>query len=347
MEFTAELIANFLGGEVVGDKDAKVWTISKIEEGSKGSLAFLANPKYEQYIYQTKASIVMVNRSFTPSAEVPCTMVKVDDAYACFAKLLELYVANKPQKTGISERAAISQSATLGESCYVGEFAVICDNVKIGNNVKIYPQVYIGDNVSIGDNVTLNPGVKIYEECVIGNNVLIHAGTVIGSDGFGFAPTENGELSKIPQIGNVIIEDNVEIGANTCIDRATMGSTIIKKSAKLDNLIQIAHNVVIGENTACAAQVGIAGSTKVGRNCMMGGQVGIAGHLTVGDRVKIASKTGISNNVGDGEVQMGFPSMPGTKYHRSHAIFRNLPDLSAKVSALEKQLKKLLEEKGE
>lgn len=347
MEFTAELIAGFLGGEVVGDKNAKVWTISKIEEGADGSLAFLANPKYEHYIYETKATIVMVNRTFEPTATVPCTMVRVDDAYACFAKLLELYAANRPQKHGLSERAAVAESAVLGQDCYVGEFTVIADDVRIGNNVKIFPQAYIGDRVKIGDNVTINAGVKIYEDCVIGNNVIVHAGSVIGADGFGFAPNEKGEFSKIPQIGNVIIEDDVEIGANTCIDRATMGSTLIKHGVKLDNLIQVGHNVIVGESTVCAAQVGIAGSTKIGRNCMMGGQVGIAGHLVIGDRVQLASKSGVSNNIADDQIHMGYPSLPGSKYHRANAIFRNLPDLSMKVSMLEKQLKKLVEAKSE
>lgn len=345
MEFTAELIAGFLSGEVVGDPTAKVWTISKIEEGEKGSLSFLSNPKYEHYIYDTRASIVIVNKSFEPSQPVTATMVKVDDAYACFAKLLELYAANKPQKTGISTQSAISQSATLGEDCYVGEFAVIGDNVKIGNGCKIYPQVYIGDNVRIGDNVTINSGVKIYELCVIGNRITIHAGSVIGADGFGFAPNEKGEFSKIPQIGNVVIEDDVEIGANTCIDRATMGSTLIHCGVKLDNLIQIGHNVTVGMNTVCAAQVGIAGSTKVGENCMMGGQVGVAGHLALGDRVQLGSKCGVSNNIPAGEVHMGYPSLPLSKFHRSNAVYRNLPELSMEVHTLKKEVKKLLEQR--
>lgn len=345
MEFTAELIAGFLGGEVVGDSAAKVWTISKIEEGENGSLSFLSNPKYEHYIYDTCASIVIVNKSFEPTQPIATTMVRVDDAYACFAKLLELYAANKPQKTGINTQSAISKSATLGEDCYVGEFAVIGDNVKVGKGCKIYPQVYIGDNVKIGDNVTLNAGVKIYEQCEIGSRVTIHAGSVIGADGFGFAPNEKGEFSKIPQIGNVIIEDDVEIGANTCIDRATMGSTVIHHGVKLDNLIQVGHNVTIGINTVCAAQVGIAGSTKVGENCMMGGQVGVAGHLALGDRVQLGSKCGVSNNIPDGEVHMGYPSLPLSKFHRANAVYRNLPELSMDVHTLKKEVKKLMEQK--
>lgn len=345
MEFTAELIAGFLSGEVVGDPAAKVWTISKIEEGEPGSLSFLSNPKYEHFIYDTRASIVIVNRSFEPSAAVATTMVKVDDAYACFAKLLELYAANKPQKTGVSPQSVIASSATLGEGCYVGEFVVIGENVKIGAGSRIYPQVCIGDNVVIGDGVTLNAGVKVYDDCRIGNRVMIHAGTVVGADGFGFAPNEKGEFVKIPQIGNVVIEDDVEIGANSCIDRATMGSTVICHGVKLDNLIQIGHNVVIGANTVCAAQVGVAGSTKVGENCMMGGQVGVAGHLNVGNRVQLGSKSGVSNNIPDGEVHMGYPSLPISKFHRSNAVFRNLPEMSADVHALKKEMKKILEQK--
>lgn len=344
MQFTAETIAGFISGEIVGDAQATVWTISKIEEGREGSLSFLSNPKYESYIYSTDASIVIVNRSFTPSAPVKATLIKVDDAYGCFAKLLELYNSAKPQKTGISERAAISSSAKLGKDCYVGEFAVIGDSVKMGEGCKIYPQVYIGDNVSMGDNVTLNSGVKIYEGCVIGNNVTIHAGSVIGADGFGFAPNERGEFNKIPQIGNVVIEDWVDIGANTCVDRATMGSTVIKRGVKLDNLIQIGHNVTIGENTVCAAQVGIAGSCKIGANCMMGGQAGLAGHLTLGDRVKVGSKSGVSNSIADGQTHMGYPSLLVTRFNRANAVFRNLPELSGKVYTMEKQLKKLIEE---
>ena len=341
MEFTAELIAGFLGGEIVGDPKAVVSTLSKIEEGKPGSLAFLANPKYEHYIYETKATIVIVNKDFTASAPVPATMIRVEDAYSCFAKLLELYVANKPQKKGISPLASIDATATLGADAYVGEYAVIGEGVKAGDDCKIYPQVYLGDRVRLGDHVTLYPGVKIYEECVIGSNVTIHAGSVIGADGFGFAPDEKGEYHKIPQIGNVQIEDDVEIGANTCIDRATMGSTVIHRGVKLDNLVQIGHNVTVGANTVAASQVGVAGSSKVGAGCMIGGQVGIAGHLTIGNGVKLASKSGIPNNIPDGETYMGNPAMPGIKYHRSFAVYRHLPELSARVRQLEKEIEKL------
>jgi len=340
MEFSAEMIAGFLGGEITGDKSAKVWTIAKIEEGEPGSLSFLSNPKYEPHIYDTEASIVIVSHTFKPERPVKATLVAVEDPYASFAKLLELYVANKPQKKGIRELAMIHPSARLGEGCYVGEYAVIDEDVIAGEGCRFFPHVYVGDRVRIGKNVTLHAGVRIYEECVIGDRVIIHAGTVIGADGFGFAPNEKGEFKKIPQIGNVVIEDDVEIGANTCIDRATMGSTVIKKGVKLDNLIQIAHNVVIGENTVCAAQVGIAGSTKVGHNVMMGGQVGIVGHIRIGDHVQLGSRSGISNNIPDNEVFMGAPAMPNSKFQRVNAVYRNLPDLSAKVHQLEKRLKK-------
>lgn len=341
MEFTAEMIAGVIAGDVVGDKDAKVHTFAKIEEGHAGALSFLANPKYEHYIYETLSSVVIVNRSFEPSRPVAATLIRVDDAYGCFAKLLEFYVANKPRKSGISPRASIDPSARLGEDCYVGDFAVIDRGVRIGARCQIFPQAYIGDNVRIGDNVTVNSGVKIYEGCVIGNNVTLHAGAVIGADGFGFAPNAAGSFDKIPQIGNVVIEDDVEIGANTCIDRATMGSTRILRGVKLDNLIQIGHNVVIGENTVAAAQVGIAGSTKVGRNCMFGGQVGIAGHLSIGDNVRAGSQSGIDNNVDDNDTRMGTPSLSGLKYHRSNAVFRNLPELSRTVARLEKRVGEL------
>ncbi len=345
MKFTAETIAGFLGGDIVGDKDATVWSLAKIEEGQPGAISFLSNPKYEKYIYDTDSSIVIVNRSFEPQHPVKTTMVRVDDAYACFAKLLELYAASKPQKTGISPKASIAEGATVGEGCYVGEFAVIEAGASVGEGSKIYPQSYVGDRVKIGKNATIYAGVKIYEDCVIGDNVTLHSGAVIGADGFGFAPQPDGTYSKIPQLGNVVIEDDVEIGANTCIDRATMGSTFVRRGVKLDNLIQIAHNVSVGENTVCAAQVGIAGSTKVGKNNMYGGQVGIVGHLTIGDRVQLASKAGVLSSVGDDMTQMGYPSLPGLQYHRSFAVFRNLPEMKAKLEKLAKEVDKLIEDK--
>lgn len=341
MEFTAELIAGYLGGEIAGDPKAVVTKLAKIEEGEAGALAFLANPKYEHYIYDTKATIVIVNRSFEPTAPVAATMIRVDDAYSCFAKLLELYVANKPRKKGVSPLAAIDASATLGDEAYVGEFAVIGANVRLGKNCQIYPHVYVGDNVRLGDNVQLFPGVKIYEQCEIGDNVTIHAGSVIGADGFGFAPDDKGAYHKIPQIGNVRIESDVEIGANTCIDRATMGSTVIRRGVKLDNLIQIGHNVQIGENTVSSAQTGIAGTSRVGRNCFLAGQVGIADHVNVGDFVKIGSKSGLDKDVPDGEVRFGYPALPGMQYHRSAAVFKRLPELEKLVHNLEKQLAEL------
>ncbi|MCC8018819.1 MAG: UDP-3-O-(3-hydroxymyristoyl)glucosamine N-acyltransferase [Rikenellaceae bacterium] len=343
MEFTAEMIAGFLGGEVAGDPTARVNTIAKIEEGTEGALSFLSNPKYEPYVYDSGASVIIVNRTFEPQRPVRATLVKVDDAYGCFAKLLEMYAASKPRKTGISEKAHISPSATLGEDCYVGEFAVISDGVTVGVGCSIYPQVYLGDRVTLGDNVTLHPGVKIYEECVIGNNVTIHAGAVIGADGFGFAPNPSGGYDKIPQLGNVVIGDNADIGANTCIDRATMGSTRIAAGVKLDNLIQVGHNVEIGENTVSAAQVGIAGSTKVGRGCMFGGQVGISGHIRIGDGVQIGSQSGIAKGIADGEVMMGSPAMPASRHHRVAAVTRSLPELSATVHDLARKVARLTE----
>lgn len=344
MEFTAEMIAGLLGGDIVGDKNAKVHTVSSIEEGKAGSMAYLVNPKYEPYLYTTGASIVLVDRSFSPRQEVRATLIRVDDAGACLLRLLEMYNAAKPQKTGISDRASISSGAVVGEACYVGDFAVIEAGARIGDRCQIYPQVYIGDNVTIGDGTKIFPGVKIYEGCRIGSRCILHAGAVIGADGFGFAPNADGGFDKIPQLGNVIIEDDVEIGANTCIDRAKTDSTIIRHGVKLDNLIQVGHNVQIGENTVSSAQMGIAGSSKVGRNCFLAGQVGIADHIVIGDRVKIGSQSGIDKNIPDDEVRMGTPALPGLKFHRSNAVFRNLPELQQRVNALEKALKQLMEQ---
>lgn len=341
MEFSAEMIAGYLGGEIAGDPQAKVSTFAKIEEGKPGALSFLSNPKYEPFIYKTKSSVVIVAKTFEPTAPVAATLVKVDDPYGSFAKLLELYDANRPRPTGISSLSAVDASTTLPEDAYVGEFAVIGKSVQIGAGVKLYPQVYIGDNVKLGDNVTVEYGAKIYEGCVLGNNVVVHAGAVIGCDGFGFAPDDKGEYHKIPQLGIVILEDNVDIGANTCVDRATMGATLIKRGAKLDNQVQIGHNSVVGRNTVAAAQFGLAGSSKLGDNCMIGGQAGVAGHLTVGNNVKLGSKTGITNDIPDNETVLGYPGMTGIKFHRSFAIYRNLPDLSAKVHKLEKEIARL------
>ena len=341
MEFTAEMIAGFLGGDVLGDKNATVHTVSSIEEGKAGSLAYLTNPKYEPFLYTTQASIVLVDRTFEPAQPVSATLVKVDDAAACVVKLLAMYNAAKPRRKGISPRASVSEQASVGEECYIGDFAVVEQGVRIGKGCQIYPQVYLGPNVCVGDNTTLYPGVKIYEGCSVGANCILHAGAVIGADGFGFMPNAEGGCDKIPQLGNVIIEDDVEIGANTCIDRAKTDSTIIRRGVKLDNLIQIGHNVQIGENTVSSAQTGIAGTSRVGRNCFLAGQVGIADHVTIGDRVKIGSKSGIDKSVGDDEIRLGYPALPGMQYHRSSAVFKNLPELVRRVAELEKQINEL------
>jgi len=343
MQFTAEMIAGLLGGTIVGDKGATVSTVSSIDGGKAGSLAYLTNPKYEQYIYTTEASIVLVDNTFEPKEEVKATLIKVENVGQCVLNLLEMYNASRPQKTGISKLASIHDGATLGDNCYVGDFTVIESTAKIGNNVQLYPQCYVGDNVTIGEGTKIYPGVKIYDGTVIGKNCIIHAGVVLGADGFGFAPKEDGTFAKIPQLGNVIIEDNVELGANTCIDRAKTDSTIIRRGVKLDNLIQIGHNVEIGANTVMSAQVGIAGTSKLGANCFVAGQVGVADHVTIGNRVKIGSKTGIDKNVGDDEIRFGYPALPGMQYHRSFAIFRQLPDMATKMREMEKRLTKLEE----
>ena len=337
MEFTATQIAELLGGEVVGNPEITVNTLSKIEEGHPGSLSFLSNLQYTPYIYKTNASIVIVNRDFVPERAITSTLIKVDDAYVAFAKLLEFYNTVKNNKTGIEQLSFVAPSSTLGDDCYVGAFAYVGERCTIGKNVKIYPHVFIGDDVTIGDNTNLFSGVKVYAECVLGNNVTIHGGSIIGADGFGFAPNSENSYNKIAQIGNVIIEDHVEIGASTTIDRATMGSTIIRKGVKLDNLIQVAHNVEIGENTVIAAQTGIAGSTKIGKNCLIGGQVGIIGHLKIGDNVKIAAQSGIGKNVPDGQVMQGSPAFGIGDYVRSYAMFRRLPEIASKLNDLEKR----------
>ena len=341
MEFTAEMIAGLLGGEIAGDKNAKVHTVSSIEEGKAGSLAYLINPKYEPFLYTTGATIVLVDKAFNPAQPVAATLVKVDDAGACVVKLLEMYNAAKPRKTGISKLASVSDEASLGKDCYVGDFAVVEAGAKVGDNCQIYPQTYVGDGVEIGEDTILYPGVKIYEGCRIGRRCILHAGAVIGADGFGFMPRGDGGFDKIPQLGNVVIEDDVEIGANTCIDRAKTDSTVIRRGVKLDNLIQVGHNVQIGENTVSSAQMGIAGSSKIGSNCFIAGQVGIADHVTIGNRVMLGSQSGIDKSVPDGQTRMGTPGLPGLKYHRSSAVFKNLPELAQRVGALEKELNEL------
>ncbi len=339
MEISASQIAAFVQGTVEGDPSAKISQFSKIEEATPGSLTFLANPAYTPYIYKTGATVVLVSNTFVPDQPLQCTLVRVADPYSALASLLELYKSQAPRKSGISTMAFISESAILGEDAYIGEFAYIGEKVKLGKNVKIYPHCYIGDNVRIGDGTTLFSGVRIYEDCVIGNECTIHANAVIGADGFGFAPQSDSNYQKVAQIGNVVIEDHVEVGAGTTIDRATMGSTLIKKGVKLDNLIQIAHNVVIGENTVMAAQCGVAGSTRIGKNCMIGGQVGISGHLTIGDEVKMAAQTGVSSSVKDGMIVMGSPAMDASKYRKSFIYFRNFESLAKRIDELEKEVK--------
>ncbi|PWA07837.1 UDP-3-O-(3-hydroxymyristoyl)glucosamine N-acyltransferase [Flavobacterium laiguense] len=338
MKFTAEQIAGILEGEIVGDPNIEVSRLSKIEEGSEGSLTFLSNPKYINYIYTTKASVTIVNDTFVPESPISTTLIKVADAYKAFSKLLEFYNQVKLNKSGIEQPSTISESAKYGENLYLGSFSYVGDNVILGDNVKIYPGSFIGDNVTIGNNVIIFAGAKIYSETVIGNNCTIHSGTIIGADGFGYAPNEDGTYSKIPQIGNVIIEDNVEVGANSTIDRATLGSTIIRQGVKIDNQIQIAHNVEIGKNTVIAAQTGIAGSSKVGENCMIGGQVGIAGHLTIGNNVRIQAQSGVGRNIKDNEVLQGSPTFGYSDYSKSYIHFKNLPKLVKELEELKKQI---------
>ena len=334
MKFTAAQIAGILEGEVIGNSDAVVFKLAKIEEGTEGSLTFLANPKYVNFIYTTQATITIVNNDFVPENELATTLIKVDDAYQSFSKLLEYYNQVKLMKSGIEQPSVISENVTYGEQLYLGSFSYVGKNVTIGNNVKIYPNCFIGDNVSIGDNCIFFAGVKIYSETEIGNNCNFHSGCVVGSDGFGFAPTEEGTFNKIPQIGNVIIEDDVEIGANTTIDRATLGITLIRNGVKLDNHIQIAHNVEIGENTVIAAQTGIAGSTKIGSNCLIGGQVGIAGHLTIGNNVRVQAQSGIGKNIPDGEIIQGSPAFNYSDFSKSYVHFRNLPKIVSDLEEL-------------
>jgi len=339
MEFSLTQIAELLGGKIEGNTDEKVYKLCKIEEGEKGGLSFLANPQYTPYIYDTEATAVIINADLVLEKPVKTTLIRVENAYQAFAKLLEMYNQIKRNKVGISKQSSIHDSAKIGENCYVGDFAVIGENVKIGNNVKIYPQAYIGDNTIIGDDTTVFAGVKIYSDTVIGKDVTIHAGSVIGADGFGFAPVDS-SYKKVVQIGNVIIEDHVDIGANTCIDRATLGSTVIKKGVKLDNLIQIAHNVVIDENTVMASQVGISGSTKIGKNCMFGGQVGIAGHATIADGVKLAAQSGVASSIKENDaIYFGSPAIDASVYRRSALHFKNFDAIVKRLNALEAKLK--------
>jgi UDP-3-O-[3-hydroxymyristoyl] glucosamine N-acyltransferase len=335
LEFTASQIAGILEGDVEGNPEVAVHKLSKIEEGEAGSLTFLANPKYTPFIYRTEASIIIVNRDFTPEQELKSTLIKVDDAYKSFSKLLAYYNQVKNNKSGVENPVYISDSAKYGEGLYLGAFSYVGSNVTLGTNVKIYPNVYIGDNVTIGDNTVVFAGAKIYSETRIGRDCVIHSGVILGADGFGFTPDENGEFSKVPQTGNVVLEDHVDVGAGTTIDRATLGSTVLRRGVKLDNQIQIAHNVEIGEHTVIAAQTGIAGSTKIGKNCMIGGQVGIVGHIVIGDRVKIQAQSGISRNIKDDEVLQGSPALNYGDYNKSYVHFRNLPRLVQRIEDLE------------
>lgn len=337
MKFTAAQIAGILEGEVDGNPEVEVSKLAKIEEGVAGSLTFLANPKYTQFIYTTNASITIVDAGFVAENDLKTTLIRVEDAYKAFSKLLDYYNQVKMNKTGIEQPAYISDSATYGENLYLGAFSYLGDNVSIGNNVKVYPNVFVGDNVKLADNVIVFAGAKIYSDSIIGQNCVIHSGAIVGADGFGFTPNEKGEYTKVPQTGNVILEDNVDIGAGTTIDRATLGSTVIKKGVKLDNQIQIAHNVEIGENTVIAAQTGIAGSTKIGKNCMIGGQVGIVGHITIGDNVRIQAQSGIGRNVKENETLQGSPALNYGDYNKSYVHFKNLPKIIDRINNLEKK----------
>ncbi len=339
MEFIAQTIADFIQGEIEGDANAKIFDVSKIEEGKPGTLCFLANPKYEKYLYTTQATVVIVNKDLVLTDKVNSTLIRVPDAYQAFAALLELYDSFKPQKKGIEAPSFVASSASLGNDVYVGAFAYVADNVKLADNAKIYPHVYLGDNVKIGENTIIFPGVKIYHNCYIGANCIIHAGSIIGADGFGFAPNQDNDYKKIPQIGNVILEDYVEIGANVTVDRATMGSTIIRKGVKLDNMVHIAHNVEVGENTVMAAQTGIAGSVKIGRDCMFGGQVGVSPHVTIANGVKLGAKSGVNSSLKkENEILIGAPVQNYSDFMKCYVVFRKLPELKSKLEKIEKDL---------
>ena len=340
MEFSAKQIAEYIQGTIVGDENATVNTFAKIEEGIPGAISFLSNPKYTHYIYDTQSSIVLVNKDFTPEKEVKATLIKVDNAYESLAKLLNLYEMSKPKKTGIDPLAYISPTAKIGENTYIGPFACVGDYAEVGDNTSLHPHATVGSGAKVGNDCILYPHATVYHDCRIGNGCILHAGSVVGADGFGFAPSPEG-YEKIPQIGIVILEDNVEIGANTCIDRATMGATVIHKGVKLDNLIQIAHNVEVGSNTVMASQVGIAGSTKVGEWCMFGGQVGLAGHIKVGDKVNCGAQSGIANNTKSESTIMGSPAFEVKGFMKSSAAFKKLPEIYLELNAMKKELEEL------
>lgn len=342
MEFSAAQIAEFVQGQIVGSPEATVSTFSKIEEGKPGTLSFLSNPKYSHYIYDCQSSIILVNKDFFPEKEIQATLIKVDDAYQALAKLLALVEQFKPKKKGISPLAHISESAHIGENVYIAPFVYIGENVKVGNNAAIYSNSNIEDNSTIGNNTIIYNSVSIYKECVVGNNCILHSGAVIGADGFGFAPTDDGSYNKIPQLGNVVLEDDVEIGANTAIDRATFGSTVIRKGVKIDNLVQIAHNVEVGTNTVIAGQTGIAGSTKLGKQCTLAGQVGIAGHLQIADHTILAAQTGVPGSIKKtNQILMGTPPLPIKDFHRSSIGFKNLPEIQTNIHQLLKRVEEL------
>ncbi|MDD5788508.1 MAG: UDP-3-O-(3-hydroxymyristoyl)glucosamine N-acyltransferase [Bacteroidales bacterium] len=340
MEFSARQIADFIQGKVEGDENATVHTFAKIEEGTPGAISFLSNPKYTHYIYTTESSIVLVNEDLELNQPVKATLIRVKNAYECVAKLLQLYQSAQPKKKGIHPQAFVSPTAKVGNDCYIGAFAYIGDNVQIGDNTQIYPHTVVEDGVNMGNGCIIYPNVTIYKDCRIGNNVTIHAGSVIGADGFGFAPNTEG-YDKIPQIGIVILEDDVEIGANTCVDRSTMGATIVHKGVKLDNLVQIAHNVEVGENTVMSAQTGVAGSTKIGKWCMFGGQVGLAGHITIGDKTFLGAQSGVPSSLKGNETLIGTPPTSPKVYFKSIALTRKLPDIYKQLNELQKQVDEL------
>lgn len=342
MEFTAQQIADFLNGTVDGDATVKVGGFSKIEDGMPGTLSFLANPKYSQHIYECKADVILVNATFEPERQINSTLIRVENAYESLAKLMTLAEQAQSLETGVSSLASVADSAVIGHNVFIAPFVYIADGVKIGDNTRIYAHCSVEKGTVVGNNVILYAGVRIYKDCVVGNNCVLHSGVCVGADGFGFAPTKDGDYQKIPQTGNVVIEDNVEIGANTTIDRATLGSTFIRKGAKLDNLIQIAHNVEIGENTVIASQTGVSGSSKVGRNCMIGGQVGIAGHIQIPDNTMIGAQTGVPNTIKEpGQILMGYPALPAGNFKRSAAIYKNLPELQKVIYELQRKVTEL------
>ena len=340
MEFSAKQIAEYIQGEIEGDENATVHTFAKIEEGIPGAISFLSNPKYTHYIYDTQSSIVLVNKDFAPEKEVKATLIRVDNAYESLAKLLNLYEMSQPKKTGVDPLAYIAPTAKIGQNVYIAPFACVADGAEVGDNTILHPHATVGTSAKVGSDCILYPHATVYHDCRVGNHCILHAGSVIGADGFGFAPSPEG-YEKIPQIGIVILEDNVEVGANTCIDRATMGATIIRKGVKLDNLIQIAHNVEVGSHTVMASQVGIAGSTKVGEWCMFGGQTGLAGHIKIGNKVNLGAQSGVPGSIKDGQNLIGTPPMELKAYFKSSAVFRKLPDMYHELNSLKKELEEL------